>query len=184
MPSRGFGKIAVGRARRGRGGLHAYASRGVVNDNDSDDEPAFIDGRHFDVAEAGAHAQVSHLCLGYRQLSGQSLLALCIGVCQQHITELSSITVHSRSERELLSADRVAIDAVERYEHRTRAVHLARLTNTINHLVALEHTMALHVAASTADMQGQGARLDPVCDGCGCTAAESSALGSGAARRR
>jgi len=186
MPRRGFGIVgrAGGRARRGRGGSHVDATRGRLIDDDSDDEPVFVAGRHSDVADAGVQMEVSHLCRSYRQLPGQSLMALSVGIAQQHLSELSHITLHSRSELEELAADRADLRAAESNDHRVHVVHLARLTNTINHLLALEHTMVVYVAASSLDMQGQGASDGSVCDGCGCTAAHAAALGSSAARRR
>jgi len=151
-------------------------------DDDSDDEPVFIAGRHSDVADTGAQSEVSNLCRSYRQLPGHSLMALSVGFAQQHLSELSHITLHSRGEMEELAATRANLSDAESIDHRVRVVHLARLTSTINHLLALEHTMALHVAASL-DMQERGDSAGFFCDGCGC-AAHANALDSSAARRR
>ena len=158
---------------------HDAANRGVA---DTDYVPAFVDGRHSDVADAGAHNDVSHLCRCYRHLSGQSLMALSLGIAQQHVSALSRINFHSRRELEVLAADRAAISAVERNDQRVRHVHLERLTSTINHLVALEHTMALHVAASTSDTQEQGAgdSSGSYSDESGCSAVDVNARGSSA----
>lgn len=159
MPPRVCGKVghAGGRGRRGRAVTHVAAIRGVA---DTDYVPAFVDGRHSDVADAGAHSEVSHLCCCYRQLSGQSLMALSLGIAQQHISTLSHISFHSRSELEVLAADRAAISAVERNDQRVRHVHLERLTNTINNLLALEHIMAVHVAASRDSAMDEASHTD------------------------
>jgi hypothetical protein len=184
MTRRGFGIVgrAGGRARRGRGGSRAGAARGGLIDDNSDDEPVFVAGRHSDVADTGAQSEVSSLCRCYRQLPGHSLMALSVGFAQQHLSELSHITLHSRGEMEELAATRANLSDAESIDHRVRVVHLARLTSTINHLLALEHTMALHVAASL-DMQEQGDSAGFFCDGCGC-AAHANALDSSTARRR
>ena len=159
MPPRVCGKVgrAGGRGRRGRGVTHVAAIRG---DADTDYVPAFVDGRHSDVADAGAHSDVSHLCCCYRQLSGQSLMALSLGIAQQHISTLSHITFHSRSDLEVLAADDAALSAVERNDQRVRHVHLERLTNTINNLLALEHIVAVHVAASRDSAMDEASDTD------------------------
>ena len=60
----------------------------------------------------------------------------------------------------LLAADGAALSAVERNDQRVRHVHLERLTNTINNLLALEHIMAVHVAASRDSAMDEASHTD------------------------
>ena len=87
-------------------------------------------------------------------------MALSLGIAQQHISALSRISFHSRSDLEVLAADGAALSAVERNDQRVRHVHLERLTNTINNLLALEHIVAEHVAASRDSAMDEASDTD------------------------
>ena len=51
--------------------------------------PRFVDGRHHDVATAGALDEVMRLSRDFRGLSGQTLLTLSIGSCQHLVGAIS-----------------------------------------------------------------------------------------------
>ena len=149
-----------------------------ANRSRPDAAPVFVSGRHPDVAVSGAHEEVARFCSEFRQLSRQTLLAMSIGACQQLVEGLGSLSFPFSSERDVLPADRAGHVAELRVVHAVHLEHLARLTNAVNHLVAIEHAVAAHLSASSDDIEAHDAHPGQVCDGCGFTAAAFAAAHS------
>ena len=133
--------------------------------------PLLRDGRHPDVADAGAHDEVVRLSRDYRGMSGQTLLSLSVGTCQQLVGAVSPLQFPFSSQRDELPADRAGHVALLRSDHTLRSRHLAWVSHTVNQLVAVEHALAEHVAASANGIEAHEATTDAVCTGCTFTAA-------------
>ena len=136
--------------------------------------PLLRDGRHPDVADAGAHDEVVRLSRDFRGMSGQTLLSLSVGTCQQLVGAVSPLQFPFSSQRDELPADRAGHVALLRSDHTIRSTHLAWVTHTINQLVAVEHALAEHVMCSVNGIEAHEATTDPVCTGCTFTAADFS----------
>ena len=94
--------------------------------------PTFVDGRHPDVAVAGAHEEVARHSRDFRSLSGHTLLTLSIGTCQQLIEGIGSLKFKFSSEKDVYPADRNGhVDGL-RAAHTVRTEHLAWLSAAIN----------------------------------------------------
>ena len=126
----------------------------------------------------------------YRGLSGQTLLSLSIGTCQQLVGAISPLRFKFSSEPDVLPADRAGHVDVMRAAHAVRTQHLAWVSNAVNQLVAVEYSLARHVDASASDIEAHEATSDDVCVDCSFTAAafatQPSIVGAAAnsARRR
>jgi hypothetical protein len=137
--------------------------------------PTFVDGRHPDVAVAGAHEEVARHSRDFRSLSGHTLLTLSIGTCQQLIEGIGSLKFKFSSEKDVYPADRNGhVDGL-RAAHTVRTEHLAWLSAAINQLVSVEHALAMHVTSSVNDIEAHEATTNDVCAGCSFTAARFAA---------
>ena len=148
--------------------------------------PTFVDGRHHDVATAGAHEEVVRLARDFRGMSGQTLLTLSLGTCQQLIGAVCPLQFKFSSEPDILPADRAGHVAILRSAHAIRTKHLAWVSQTVNQLVAVEHALAQQVQASVNDLEAHDATDADVCAGCSFTEAnfEADSLSRDAAHAR
>ena len=137
--------------------------------------PTFVDGRHHDVATAGAHDEVMRLSRDFRGMSGQTLLTLSIGSCQHLVGAISPLQFKLSSEPDVLPADRAGHIAMLRDDHIVRSQHLAWVSHTVNQLVAVEHALAQQVQASVNDLEAHDATDADVCAGCSFTGANFDA---------
>ena len=153
---------------------------GSVSRDARDTSPFLCDGRHSDVATAGAYDEVSRLSRDFRGMSGQTLLTLSIGACQHMVGAVTPLKFPFSSGRDVLPADRDGHISQLRADHAIRSEHLAWVSHTINQLVAVEYALAEHVAASVNGIEMHESTDGDVCDGCAFTAAafELSAAGS------
>ena len=98
--------------------------------------PTFVDGRHPDVAVAGAHEEVARHSRDFRSLSGHTLLTLSIGTCQQLIEGIGSLKFKFSSEKDVFPADRNGhvdgLRAAHTVRTEQRALRLGRLLATQN----------------------------------------------------
>jgi hypothetical protein len=111
MGDAGGSKKKFGAGRRKLKSGRSFASRA----------PTFVDGRHPDVAVAGAHEEVARYSREYRSLSGHTLLTLSIGTCQQLIEGIGSLRFQFSSEKDVFPADRNGHVDVLRAAHTVRS---------------------------------------------------------------
>lgn len=139
--------------------------------------------RHPDVTCAGADEEAGKWYEDYRGLTGRSLLTMSAGVCQQTLHGLDDLRFRFRSHGHVLPADRAEHELLLNVSHQVRSTHLALLSEAINQLIALEHVVAVHVAASVSDIEAHEATDCHACVDCEFTQAEFGARDSGPAFR-
>jgi hypothetical protein len=163
----------AGRRNQGRKAYFDGVSRAPASSRPR--SSLFVDGRHPDVAFAGAHEEVTRLSRDYRALSGQTLLSLSIGTCQQLVGAISPLHFKFSSERDVLPADRAGHVDMMRAAHTIRSQHLAWVSQAVNQLVAVEYALARQVDASANDIEAHDATSDDVCVDCSFTEAAFAA---------
>ena len=168
--------------RRASGGVSAAIAEGVVATDVFANPPVLGDlavtdctCRHPDVTGAGADEEVGTWYDDYRGLTGRSLLTMSAGVCQQTLRGLEALRFRFRSHGSVLPADRADHELLLNVSHQVRSTHLALLSEAIDQLIALEHVVAVHVAASVSDIEAHEATDGHACPDCEFTEAEFDA---------
>ena len=176
--------------RRASGRVSAAIAEGVVATDVFANPPVLGDlpvtactCRHPDVLRAGADEGVGTWYEDYRGLAGRSLLTMSAGVCQQTLHGLDALQFRFRSHGHVLPEDRAEHELLLNVSHQVRSTHLALLSEAIDQLIALEHVVAVHVAASVSDIEAHEATDGHVCVDCEFTQAEFEARDRGSLLR-